>query len=109
MAIKPNSVQTLENTPVLIIYGGLCNINFMDAIPIATKMALKLTDYVVMEAGFMADLGAEKFLDIKSRIGRTESKCYRDSGNGGRALENTAGNGELKIDNSKKHIENMKI
>lgn len=66
-AIKPNLVQTLEHTPVLIHGGPFANIAHGCNSIIATKMALKLSDYVVTEAGFGADLGAEKFLDIKCR------------------------------------------
>ena len=67
-AIKPNLVQTLEHTPVLIHGGPFANIAHGCNSVIATKMALKLADYVVTEAGFGADLGAEKFLDIKCRM-----------------------------------------
>lgn len=66
-AIKPNIVQTLEHTPALIHGGPFANIAHGCNSVIATKMALKLSDYVVTEAGFGADLGAEKFLDIKCR------------------------------------------
>ncbi|WP_078596947.1 formate--tetrahydrofolate ligase [Evansella clarkii] len=68
-AIKPNLVQTLENTPALIHGGPFANIAHGCNSVIATKMASKLGDYVVTEAGFGADLGAEKFLDIKTRAG----------------------------------------
>ena len=67
-AIKPNLVQTLENNPVIIHGGPFANIAHGCNSIIATKLGLKLSDYVVTEAGFGADLGAEKFLDIKSRI-----------------------------------------
>ena len=66
-ALKPNLVQTLEHTPVLIHGGPFANIAHGCNSVIATKLALKLADYVVTEAGFGADLGAEKFLDIKCR------------------------------------------
>ncbi len=66
-AVKPNLVQTLEKTPVLIHGGPFANIAHGCNSIIATKMALKLADYVVTEAGFGADLGAEKFMDIKCR------------------------------------------
>ncbi len=66
-AIKPNLVQTLEHTPVLIHGGPFANIAHGCNSAIATKMAQALGDYVVTEAGFGADLGAEKFLDIKCR------------------------------------------
>ena len=66
-AIKPNLVQTLENTPALIHGGPFANIAHGCNSVIASKMAMKLADYIVTEAGFGADLGAEKFLDIKCR------------------------------------------
>ncbi len=66
-AIMPNLVQTLENTPALIHGGPFANIAHGCNSVVATKMALKLADYVVTEAGFGADLGAEKFLNIKCR------------------------------------------
>lgn len=68
-AIKPNLVQTLEGTPVLIHGGPFANIAHGCNSIIATKMAMKLGDYVITEAGFGGDLGAEKFLDIKCRYG----------------------------------------
>lgn len=68
-ALKPNLVQTLEHTPALIHGGPFANIAHGCNSIMATKMGLKLADYVVTEAGFGADLGAEKFLDIKCRIG----------------------------------------
>ncbi len=66
-AIKPNLVQTLEGTPALVHGGPFANIAHGCNSVIATKMAMKLGDYTVTEAGFGADLGAEKFLDIKCR------------------------------------------
>lgn len=66
-AIKPNLVQTLEGTPALVHGGPFANIAHGCNSVIATKMAMKLGDYAVTEAGFGADLGAEKFLDIKCR------------------------------------------
>ncbi|WP_047985270.1 formate--tetrahydrofolate ligase [Ornithinibacillus californiensis] len=68
-AIKPNLVQTIENTPAIIHGGPFANIAHGCNSIIATKTAAKLGDYVVTEAGFGADLGAEKFLDIKTRAG----------------------------------------
>lgn len=68
-AIRPNLVQTLEHTPALIHGGPFANIAHGCNSLIATKLALKLGDYAVTEAGFGADLGAEKFLDIKCRAG----------------------------------------
>lgn len=67
-AIKPNLVQTIENNPVLMHGGPFANIAHGCNSIIATKMGLKLGEYVVTEAGFGADLGAEKFIDIKSRV-----------------------------------------
>ena len=67
-AIKPNMIQTLENTPVLVHGGPFANIAHGCNSVRATKLALKLADYAVTEAGFGADLGAEKFFDIKSRL-----------------------------------------
>ena len=66
-AIKPNLVQTLEGTPAIIHGGPFANIAHGCNSVIATKMAMKLADYTITEAGFGADLGAEKFLDIKCR------------------------------------------
>ena len=66
-AIKPNLVQTLEHTPAIVHGGPFANIAHGCNSIIATKMALKLSDYVITEAGFGADLGAEKVLDIKCR------------------------------------------
>ncbi len=66
-ALKPNLVQTLEGTPALVHGGPFANIAHGCNSVLATKMALKLGDYAVTEAGFGADLGAEKFLDIKCR------------------------------------------
>jgi formate--tetrahydrofolate ligase len=74
-AIKPNIVQTVENTPVLIHGGPFANIAHGCNSLIATKAALKLTDYVVTEAGFGADLGAEKFFNIKCRQGNLKPDC----------------------------------
>ena len=67
-ALKPNLVQTLEHTPTLIHGGPFANIAHGCNSVIATKTALKMADYVITEAGFGADLGAEKFLDIKCRM-----------------------------------------
>ncbi|MCD6435555.1 MAG: formate--tetrahydrofolate ligase [Clostridiales bacterium] len=68
-AIKPNLVQTLENTPAIIHGGPFANIAHGANSIVATKTALKIADYVVTEAGFGADLGAEKFFNITSRFG----------------------------------------
>ena len=68
-AVAPNLVQTLENTPAIIHGGPFANIAHGSNSILATKLALKLCDYTVTEAGFGADLGAEKFFDITSRFG----------------------------------------
>ncbi len=68
-ALKPNLIQTLEHTPVLVHGGPFANIAHRCNSTRATKAALKMADYVITEAGFGADLGAEKFFDIKCRIG----------------------------------------
>ena len=74
-AIRPNVTQTLENNPALIHGGPFANIAHGCNSVIATKSALKLADYVVTEAGFGADLGAEKFLDIKCRKSNLKPSC----------------------------------
>ncbi|KGN03073.1 formate--tetrahydrofolate ligase [Clostridium novyi A str. 4570] len=74
-AIKPNLVQTLENTPAIIHGGPFANIAHGCNSILATKMAMKLGDYAITEAGFGADLGAEKFLDIKCRYGNLHPDC----------------------------------
>ncbi len=71
-AMNPNLVQTLENTPALIHGGPFANIAHGCNSVAATKMAQKLSDYVITEAGFGADLGAEKFFDIKTRAGNID-------------------------------------
>ena len=74
-AIKPNLVQTLENTPAIIHGGPFANIAHGCNSIMATKMALKMGDIVVTEGGFGADLGAEKFLNIKCRYGDLTPNC----------------------------------
>ena len=74
-AIKPNLVQTLEGTPVLIHGGPFANIAHGCNSIIATKTALNLSDFVVTEAGFGAELGAQKFLDIKCQVANIAPKC----------------------------------
>ena len=116
-AIKPNLVQTLENTPVLIHGGPFANIAHGCNSLIATKMALKLSDYTITEAGFAADLGAEKFLDIKCRQGNLSPNCVVIVATV-RALKHHGGAKDLGVENLEalskglenldKHIENMK-
>ena len=115
-AIKPNLVQTLENTPVFIHGGPFANIAHGCNSVLATKMALKLSDYVVTEAGFAADLGAEKFLDIKSRVAGLNPNAVVIVATA-RALKHHGGDKILKgenletlrkgLVNLEKHIENM--
>ncbi len=118
-AIKPNLVQTLENNPVFVHGGPFANIAHGCNSIIATQMALKLADYVVTEAGFGADLGAEKFLNIKCRqmgisanavvivatiraLKQHGGVLYEDL-----KIENTDAV-FLGIENLKQHIENIK-
>lgn len=115
-AVKPNLVQTLENTPVLIHGGPFANIAHGCNSLIATKLALKLGDYIITEAGFAADLGAEKFLDIKCRQGNLSPKCVVIVATV-RALKHHGGAKDLGtenlealskgLENLDKHIENM--
>ena len=74
-ALKPNLVQTLEHTPAFVHGGPFANIAHGCNSVTATKVALKLSDYTVTEAGFGADLGAEKFLDIKCRMAGLKPSC----------------------------------
>lgn len=74
-AIKPNLIQTLENTPAIMHGGPFANIAHGCNSLRATKTALKLADYTITEAGFGSDLGAEKFLDIKCRFGGLKPDC----------------------------------
>ena len=118
-AIKPNLVQTLENTPAIIHGGPFANIAHGCNSIIATKMALKLGDIVVTEAGFGADLGAEKFLDIKCRYGGLTPNCVvivatvRALKNHGGVVKEELGVPnvealEMGITNLEKQIENIK-
>ena len=81
-AFDPNLVQTLEHTPAIVHGGPFANIAHGCNSVIATKLGMKLADYVVTEAGFGADLGAEKFLDIKCRMSGIEPvrRCGRRHG-----------------------------
>ncbi len=106
-AIKPNLVQTLENNPVIIHGGPFANIAHGCNSVIATKLGLKVSDYVVTEAGFGADLGAEKFLDIKCRLNSLKPNCVVINATV-RALKYN-GNDDLKVGiaNLRRHIENI--
>ena len=117
-AIKPNLVQTLANTPCFIHGGPFANIAHGCNSVIATKLALKMADYVITEAGFGADLGAEKFMDIKCRFAGLKPDAVVIVATV-RALKYNGGipKTELKAENVealkkgivnlKKHIENM--
>lgn len=117
--INPNLVQTKEETPCLIHLGPFANIAHGCNSLIATKMGLKMSDYVVTEAGFGADLGAEKFFDIKCRIGNLKpdmavivvtAKALKY--NGGCNIDDLENKNlealEKGIVNLQKHIENVK-
>lgn len=120
-AIKPNLVQTLENNPAIIHGGPFANIAHGCNSLIATKMALKLSDYVVTEAGFGADLGAEKFLDIKCRIGNlkpdlivinTTIRSIKYNGSGDSEIDKLKSgivNLEVHIINMKKYLNNVMV
>ena len=126
-AIKPNLVQTLENNPVIIHGGPFANIAHGCNSLIATKLGLKLSDYVVTEAGFGADLGAEKFLDIKCRKGNLKPSVIVINAtirslkyNGGMSkdelniknmdyLEKGICNLEVHIENMKKYLDNIVV
>lgn len=118
-AIKPNLVQTLENTPAIIHGGPFANIAHGCNSILATKMALKLGDYAITEAGFGGDLGAEKFLDIKCRYGGLNPDCIvvvatiRALKHHGGAAKDQLTNPDVDklakgIGNLEKQIENMK-
>ena len=117
-AMKPNLVQTIENTPAIIHGGPFANIAHGCNSIMATKTAAKLGDYVVTEAGFGADLGAEKFIDIKSRIGNFEPSAVVIVAtvralkmHGGVTKDNLKEENvsalEAGMDNLKKHIETV--
>ncbi len=119
-ALKPNLVQTLEHTPAFIHGGPFANIAHGCNSAMATKMALKLADYVVTEAGFGADLGAEKFLDIKCRVAGLKPSAVvivatvRALKHHGGAKKEDLGNEDLTaleagIPNLLKHIENITV
>jgi formate--tetrahydrofolate ligase len=118
-AIKPNLVQTLDNTPAIIHGGPFANIAHGCNSLIATKTALKISDYVVTEAGFGADLGAEKFFNIKCRYGDLKPDCsvivatiraLKHHGGVKKDMLNVPNVEALSkgISNLEKHIENVK-
>ncbi len=118
-ALKPNLVQTLENTPAIIHGGPFANIAHGCNSVLATKMAMALSDYVVTEAGFGADLGAEKFIDIKCRYAGIKPDCVvlvataralKMHGGVAKAYLKTENIGAIKtgLANLQKHIENIK-
>ncbi|MDE7263797.1 MAG: formate--tetrahydrofolate ligase [Anaeroplasmataceae bacterium] len=118
-ALMPNLVQTLEHTPALVHGGPFANIAHGCNSVLATKMAMQLGDYVVTEAGFGADLGAEKFFDIKCRMANIKPSCVvlvatirALKMHGGVAKEDLEKENisalQLGIENLEKHIENVK-
>ncbi len=118
-AIKPNLVQTLEGTPAIIHGGPFANIAQGTNTIIATKMGLSLSDYVVTEAGFASELGAEKFFDIKSRAAKLKTSAVvivatvRALKYHGGAKLSSLDTEDLEalirgVDNLDKHIENMR-
>jgi formate--tetrahydrofolate ligase len=118
-AIKPNLVQTLEGTPAIIHGGPFANIAQGTNTTIATKMGLSLSDFVVTEAGFASELGAEKFFDIKSQYGELKTNAVVIVAtiralkyHGGAKLSSLKNEDlvslEKGFENLDKHIENMK-
>ena len=118
-AIKPNLVQTLESTPAIIHGGPFANIAQGTNTIIATKMGLSLSDFVVTEAGFASELGAEKFFDIKSQFGNLKTNAVVIVAtvralkyHGGAKLSSLQTKDLMALqngfDNLDKHIENMK-
>ena len=118
-AIKPNLVQTLEENPAIIHGGPFANIAQGTNTIIATKMGLSLSNYVVTEAGFGADLGAEKFLNIKSQFANLNPKCVvlvatiralRHHGGANKEAYNTPDIAKVSagFTNLEKHIENIR-
>ncbi len=118
-AFNPNLVQTLENNPVIIHGGPFANIAHGCNSIVATNLGLKLSDYVITEAGFGADLGAEKFMDVKCRIANINPDCIVLAVTT-RALKHNGGAPKEKINeenieflqkgipNLEVHIENLK-
>ena len=117
--IKPNLVQTLEHTPAIVHGGPFANIAHGCNSIIATKMALKLGDYVITEAGFGADLGAEKFLDIKCRkaklrpdavvlVATIKAIKYHGGIEKDKIQEENLEGLEKGMDNLYRHIDNLK-
>lgn len=118
-ALRPNIVQTIEHTPAFIHCGPFANIAHGCNSVRATKLALKLADYVVTEAGFAADLGAEKFFDIKCRMAGLDPKaavlvvsCRALKLHGGETMENLGTENldalALGLENVRVHIENLR-
>ena len=118
-AIKPNLVQTLEHTPAIIHGGPFANIAHGCNSIIATKLGMKLADYTITEAGFGADLGAEKFLNIKCRkaqikpdivviVATIKALKYHGGVEKEKIQEENVEAIKIGINNLKKHIENIK-
>ena len=83
----PNLMQTLEGTPAFVHAGPFANIAHGNTSIVADQIALKLADYVVTESGFGADIGMEKFMDIKCRYSGLDPELRRDRGDGARAQD----------------------
>ncbi len=112
-AIKPNLVQTIENTPALIHGGPFANISFGTNSIVATRLALKLSDYVVTECGFGSDLGFEKFIDLVARFADYKIHAVVIVATV-RALKHQGGGNDMSalkegLANLGKHIENVKF
>ena len=118
-AFNPNLVQTLENTPAIIHGGPFANIAHGCNSIVATNLALRLGDYIITEAGFGADLGAEKFIDIKCRVGNLKPAAvvcvatlkalkYHGGAEASKASEPNLKYLENGTDNLLRHIDNLK-
>lgn len=119
-ALRPNLVQTIEGTPAFVHGGPFANIAHGCSSIVATKIALKVADYVVTEAGFGTDLGAEKFFDIKCRVGAikpsavvlvasTKAMRYQGGAEKERMHEKNITALQKGLENLGKHIENIKF
>lgn len=108
-AFNPNLVQTCESTPVLIHGGCFANISCGTSTLVSTKLGMRLGDYVVTEAGFAADLGAEKFLDMKCRKGGIEPDCVVLVVTVKALKHHGEGDVQLGLDNMIKHVQNLSV
>lgn len=116
-ALKPNLVQTLEHTPAFVHGGPFANIAHGCNSLVATRMGLKLADYLITEAGFGADLGAEKFINIKCRYGKLRpdgavlvltARALKHHGSAAGSTQGSDGDAlEAGFGNMEKHLENL--